>query len=160
MAFKSRSQWVFLFTRMFCKENGKFGLFLSNKRNVSFLIDKNKFLYINYFSVLSTFNKAPIDSTENKMVCTMYCCNTVCMGSNQSSMGLKHYSHNRRSILKDKEIKNPEIIHKVFQDKRQRLKQAELKLRKSGKMILDDIKETKTKIKEKMEEVIEVRSFH
>lgn len=155
MAFKSRAHWVYVFTRIFSLESRKCEVFLSNNKNKGFLVDKSKFLYINYSNVLSTYNKSSTDSTDNRMVCTAHCCSTVCMGPNQSSMGLKYYSHNRRSILKVREIKNPEIIQKVFHDKRQRLKQAEIKLRRSGKMILEDIKEAKTKMKEKMGEVIE-----
>lgn len=155
MAFKSSSQWLSLLTRMITLEKRKFNLFLSNVGNRRLLGDTNICVHINCLSVLSTYSKSYIDSTDKKMLCALYFCNTVCIGPNQSSMGLKYYSHNRRPFLKLKEIKKPEILHKVFQDKRQRLKQTELKLRKSGKMILEDIKETKTKMKEKMEEVIE-----
>lgn len=150
MAFKLRSQWTSLFTRMFSVENGKYELFFSNKINKGFLVDKKKKNYTHYLSLLSTY-------TGNKMMCTIYCYKTLYMGPDQSSTGFRYYSLNKRSVLKVKEIKNPQIFQQVFKDKKHRLKQAELKIRKSGKMILEDIKETKVKMKERMGEIIEVK---
>lgn len=151
MAFKTSAVWLSLLTRMIAREKWKYNMFMSNVGNRRLLGGTNICVHINCLSVLSTYSKSCIGSTHKKMLCALYCCNTV----NQSSMGLKYYSHNKKPFSKLKEIKKPTILHKVFQDKRQRLKQTELKLRKSGKMILEDIKETKTKMKEKMEEVIE-----
>nr|CAD7202892.1 unnamed protein product [Timema douglasi] len=47
-----------------------------------------------------------------------------------------------------KDIKNRDIVHEVLQRKKERLKE-------TGQLIIKDIKETRDKMKEKMEEVIE-----
>lgn len=48
-------------------------------------------------------------------------------------------------------------VQDVLADRKIKLQDTEKKIRAKGKMIIQDIKETKEKMKEKMEEIIEVR---
>uniref|UniRef100_A0A1B6LKR0 cardiolipin synthase (CMP-forming) n=1 Tax=Graphocephala atropunctata TaxID=36148 RepID=A0A1B6LKR0_9HEMI len=80
-------------------------------------------------------------------------------------MGLKYQSNHKRNFVK--EVKSQEIakslkghsmmkgVHGVIQDKRLKLNQTEERWKRNSKRILADIKETKSKMKEKMEEIIE-----
>uniref|UniRef100_A0A1B6CPN7 cardiolipin synthase (CMP-forming) n=1 Tax=Clastoptera arizonana TaxID=38151 RepID=A0A1B6CPN7_9HEMI len=63
--------------------------------------------------------------------------------------GSKHFSHTKKPII-TKVVGRQDLIQKVFQEKQHKLHLTELKLRKSGKLMLDDLKGTKTKIKKKI----------
>ncbi|XP_075222999.1 cardiolipin synthase isoform X2 [Lycorma delicatula] len=69
----------------------------------------------------------------------------------------RRYSNNKKTIVSNKHlaIKRPEYIKGVLGEKQRRIKQTQQQLKRSGKLFLDDIKETKSKMKEKMEEIIE-----
>lgn len=85
-------------------------------------------------------------------------------------MGLKYQSNGgKRNFVKElkrqeaiKSLREQEVIKKfrrVIQDRKNHFNQTEERWRKNSRRILADIKETKSKMKEKMEEVIEVNKL-
>lgn len=65
--------------------------------------------------------------------------------------GIKCFSSDKKPPI-TRTFGRQDVIRKVLQDKQQKLHQTEMKIRKSGKLILDDFK-TKTKMKEKIEDL-------
>lgn len=53
-------------------------------------------------------------------------------------------------------LKRQELIKSVLHEKQKKIKLTQQRIKRSGKLLLDDIKETKSKMKVKMEEIIEV----
>lgn len=66
-----------------------------------------------------------------------------------------HDSNNKQGIHTG--MKQEHMIKDVLKKKKEQLMESEQRLRKTGQIILKDIRETKEKMKEKMEDVIEVQ---
>ncbi|XP_039282673.1 probable cardiolipin synthase (CMP-forming) isoform X1 [Nilaparvata lugens] len=58
-------------------------------------------------------------------------------------------------IGRDLGVKRKEFVNNVLKNNKKKMRLTKIKLQKSGKIILKDIKESKSKMKEKMEEIIE-----
>lgn len=81
-------------------------------------------------------------------------------------IGLKYNTNYKRNLVKEfkykeftKGSKGHDVmkgVRRVLQDKTVKLHQTEERWKRRSRIIIDDFKETKTKIKEKMEEIIEV----
>lgn len=85
-----------------------------------------------------------------------------------AKMGLKYNSNHKRNQVK--EFKYKEItkgrghdvmkgVRRVIQDRTTKLHQTEERWKRRSRIIIADFKETKSKIKEKMEEIIEVSKY-
>lgn len=87
-----------------------------------------------------------------------------------SKMGLKYQSNHNRNYIR--EFKRQDTLNKVgrgqdmikgvrraIQDKKINFRQTGERWKRKSKHLLADIRETKSKMREKMEEVIEVRKF-
>lgn len=117
----------------------KYSNFQIKSRPVNCLFKKYNGNMINHLSVLS----APCFSSNNN--------HNDNSGNNQH---VQYCSNNtRRSSFNQAKYKA------VLHDKQEKIKTTSLKIKNQGKLILSDIKETKVKMKEKMEEVIEVSTF-
>lgn len=81
-------------------------------------------------------------------------------------MGLKYQSNHNRNFVRDvrrqeayRVVRGQDVIkgvRRVFQDKKMNIHQTGERWKRNSKRILADIRETKSKMREKMEEVIEV----
>lgn len=83
-------------------------------------------------------------------------------------MGLKYQSNHKRNFVKEvkhqgiKFVKGNEVVkgvERAILDKKQKFHQTEERWKNNSKKILADIKETKSKMKERMEEIVEVCSY-
>ncbi|XP_063221896.1 probable cardiolipin synthase (CMP-forming) [Bacillus rossius redtenbacheri] len=68
-----------------------------------------------------------------------------------SSIGCCKYSSQKEAGEEHKVMKKREVIHEVIQEKKERIKE-------SGQLLLKDIRETRDKVKERMEEVVETEN--
>lgn len=80
-------------------------------------------------------------------------------------MGLKYNSNHKRNFVKELRYKDiargrrhevSTVVQRVIQDKKNKFRQTEERWKHRGRNIIADIKETKSKLKEKVEEIVEV----
>lgn len=117
---------------------------------------------------------APVTHCHWPFVMSYFIKNQICMQKPLLSfksynyfgvLGLKYNSNHKRNCVRDVKYqviarnKGDDVIkgvHKVIHDRRIKLRQAREGWKQNSKMLMADIQETKCKMKEKIEEIIEV----
>lgn len=137
----SRSNW--------CKSFVNFNLI---KRNHLFCSER--FLSYNLNCSRETLLKLP-----DSLCCKAFSRNSTVVSSHFIKNMFPRYYSIKKPVVNNKHlaIKKHEYIKGILREKQRRIRQTQLHLKSSGQLLLNDIKETKSKMKVKMEEIIEVK---